>query len=102
MTRKYWPKAGHCYSEAMEVSNILASIDTEIAKLKAAKETVSALQGDRVKTTSKFSPGRPKSSTLSESKPKRKMTPDGRARIAAAQKARWANKNAGKDTAGAN
>ncbi len=94
-----WPKVGRCYSEAMDVSNILASIDAEIAKLKAAKETISALQGDQVKTTSKSGPGRPKSSTPSKLKSNRTMTPEGRARIAAAQKARWAKKNADEDTA---
>ena len=76
----------------MDVSNILASIDAEIAKLEGAKETISALQGDLVTTTLKSGPGRPKSSTPPKSKPRRNMTPEGRARIAAAQKARWAKK----------
>ena len=47
----------------MDVSNILASIDTEIAKLKAAKETISALKDDPVIATLKSGPGRPESST---------------------------------------
>jgi hypothetical protein len=67
------------------MDSIIESIDVEIARLQRAKSALSAMQTKR-------SPGRPRN-VPTEVKPKlgkRKMSAAGRARIAAAQKARWA------------
>lgn len=78
----------------MEIKKILAELDVEIARLQQAK---ALLFGEPVKR----SPGRPKATPASTVAPtkkkKRNLTPEGRARIAAAVKARWARqKKAGK------
>jgi hypothetical protein len=67
----------------MDTSQILTAIDEEIARLQQAK---SLLTG----TTTKRSPGRPPATAASAPTKKRTMSAAGRARIAAAQKARWA------------
>ena len=69
----------------MQTSQILAELDAEIARLQQAK---ALLAGETVKR----GPGRPKttSETAPTKKKKRNLTPEGRARIAAAVKARWA------------
>jgi hypothetical protein len=64
----------------VKLQSILAELDAEISRLQQAK---ALLTGETVKR----SPGRPKSTTA---KKKRNLTPEGRARIAAAVKARWA------------
>jgi hypothetical protein len=63
----------------MSVTDILSQIDAEIASLQQAR---AALTG----TATKKKPGRP----LGTGKKKRKMSPEGRARLVAAVKARWA------------
>jgi len=65
----------------MEASGILAQIDAEIAVLLKAKALL-----DR-RTVQSVKRGRPARKTTPK---KRTMSPEGRARIAAAQKARWA------------
>lgn len=76
----------------MEVSRIIAEIDAQISKLQQAR----ALLSDSVTKTSKKGPGRPKGSK--NSKPtatvprKRKLSPEGRKRIADAMKRRWAER----------
>jgi hypothetical protein len=71
----------------MNIKAIISEIDAEIANLTKVKE---ALQGTRVKR----GPGRPPSlataSPVAKKKAKRKMSAEGKARISAAQKARWA------------
>ena len=70
----------------MSTNDILALIDAEIAKLQQARALI-------VGPTAKKGPGRPKSTALSTVKPKKKkrnLSPEGRARIVAALKARWA------------
>jgi hypothetical protein len=62
--------------------DILALIDAEIASLQSAR----ALIAESGTATTKRGPGRPKGT----GKMKRNLTPEGRARIAAAVKARWA------------
>jgi len=71
-------------------TDILSLIDAEIAKLQQARALIAA--------TGKRKPGRPKSIVVSTGQPekKRNLSPEGRARIVAAQKARWAKKWAGK------
>lgn len=67
---------------AMETSAILTAIDAEIQRLQHAR---SLLSGD---TVARRGPGRPK---VSSTAPKRRqISAEGRAKIAAAQKARWA------------
>jgi hypothetical protein len=66
----------------METSTILAAIDAEIQRLQHAR---TLLSGD---TVVKRGPGRPKGSSPV---PKRRpLSPEARAKIAAAQRARWA------------
>ena len=84
----------------MEVSRIIAEIDLQISKLQQARDLLSG-------TTARVSkgPGRPKGSK--NAKPaathKRKLSPEGRKRIADAMKRRWAERRklAAKTTAAA-
>jgi uncharacterized ferritin-like protein (DUF455 family) len=69
----------------MSTTDIIALIDDEIATLKQARALIAAMGKKR--------PGRPaKSVTVPTAKPKqkRKMSPEGRARLIAAVNARWA------------
>jgi hypothetical protein len=68
----------------MTTNEIIESIQAEIARL----EQVRTLLSGRTPTPAKR--GRPFGSPAT-SKPRRKMSAEGRARIAAAQRARWAN-----------
>jgi hypothetical protein len=74
------------YNRPMDTTEVIQSIDAEIARLEKAR----ALLNGHVSTPAKR--GRPVSSKLgATAKPqRRKMSAEGRARIAAAQKARWA------------
>jgi len=67
------------------MTDILALIDVEIAHLQSARALIAGASA----TTAKRGPGRPPKS-LTALKKKRNLTPEGRARIAAAVKARWA------------
>jgi hypothetical protein len=80
----------------VEVSRIIAEIDAQIAKLQQAREL---LAGTTVSTNKGL--GRPKGSKNVKAAPvahKRKLSPEGRRRIAEAMKRRWAErrKSAGK------
>ena len=76
----------------MEVDRIIAEIDTQIAKLQQARELLSG--------TAKVGkgPGRPKGSKNAKTaarksvSTKRKLSPEGRKRIAEAMKRRWAER----------
>jgi len=85
MTKDYFTK--------MNTAEIVSQINQEIARLTAAKEL---LQG----TTAKKGPGRPRAvaatSDTKRTKKRRKLSAEGRARIAAAMKARWAKVKAKK------
>jgi hypothetical protein len=83
----------------MGVAEILAAIDREIAQLQQAR----ALLSGGAKPTAKKRPGRPKKAVAAAKKPaaaivkpagtkKRKLSPEGRKRIAEAAKKRWAAK----------
>jgi hypothetical protein len=64
-------------------TEILSLIDAEIAKLLQARALIA--------TARKRRPGRPKSVSVDiKPKQKRGMSPEGRARIAGAQRLRWA------------
>ncbi|MBB5339241.1 hypothetical protein [Tunturiibacter gelidoferens] len=79
----------------MEVSRIIAEIDAQIVKLQQAR----ALLGGTTATAKRTGPGRPKGSknaaaaTPAATAPrKRKLSPEGRKRIADAMKKRWADR----------
>jgi hypothetical protein len=79
----------------MGVSDILASIDHEIAQLQQAR----ALLSGGTPQAGKKKAGRPKKvakavapATVKPAKKKRKLSPEGRKRIVAAMKRRWAVK----------
>lgn len=80
----------------MEVSRIIAEIDAQILKLQQAR----ALLADATQPA-RTGRGRPKGSTNVSTvagKRKRKLTPEGRKRIADAMKKRWAERR--KQTSG--
>ncbi len=75
----------------MEVSSIIAEIDAQISKLQQARELLAGAAN-----VTRNGPGRPKGSknvnpSASVAK-KRKLTPEGRKRIADAMKRRWAER----------
>ena len=71
----------------MSVSRIIADIDSEIAKLQQARSLLAGIQ------TAKPGPGRPKGLKKASAKTtKRKLSPEGRKRIADAMKKRWAER----------
>ena len=79
----------------MEVSRIIAEIDAQISKLQQAR----ALLSGTTSTTRRTGPGRPKGSknvadptAAKTSTPQRKLSPEGRKRIADAMKKRWAER----------
>jgi hypothetical protein len=78
----------------LEVSRIIAEIDSQILKLQQARALLSGTTVSVVRT----GPGRPKGSknTASVAAPaaprKRKLSPEGRKRIADAMKKRWAER----------
>ena len=82
----------------MDTREIVSELDAEIARLQQAREFLIGIG-----TPAKRKPGRPagtkspsKTASLrpqkptGKSKPRRTLSPEARARIAAAQKARWA------------
>jgi len=73
----------------VEVSRIIAEIDAQISKLQQAR----ALLSDSSVNASKR-PGRPKGSKNAKAATprKRKLSPEGRKRIADAMKRRWAER----------
>jgi hypothetical protein len=75
----------------MDTQEIIAQIDFEIARLQQAKTLLSGTTAANHTAHKKL--GRPAKARLTIAAPiaaKRTMSPEGRARIAAAQKARWA------------
>jgi hypothetical protein len=69
----------------MEMTKILAELDAEIGRLQQAKALLSG-------TEIKRSPGGSKGAVTTVAKKKRNLSPEARARIAAAVKARWAKR----------
>jgi hypothetical protein len=72
----------------MNLTNVIAQIDAEISRLNQAKQALLGISTQK-------GPGRPRGASTGAKKatsvkPKRKMSAAGRARIAAAQKVRWA------------
>ncbi len=68
----------------MEITQILGAIDEQIAMLQEARDLLSG-------TPKKRGPGRPPKGAIS-TEGKRTLSPEARAKIAAAQKKRWAAK----------
>jgi hypothetical protein len=79
----------------MSIDTVIAGIDAEISRLEQARTLLAGTASPAPKKR-----GRPAGAVKAVAKPmkkKRTMSPEGRARIAAAQKARWAaQKKAGK------
>lgn len=77
----------------MEVSRIIAEIDSQIRKLQQARELLAGAE-----VIQRKGPGRPKGSkntaakTAAKGARPRKLTPEGRKRIAEAMKRRWAER----------
>jgi hypothetical protein len=72
----------------VEVSRIIAEIDSQIQKLQQARELLAGM--DRTATKG---PGRPKGSKNAASRPdKRRLSPEGRKRISETMKRRWAER----------
>ena len=75
----------------VEVNRIIAEIDAQILKLQQARALLSGTT-----TTPRTGPGRPKGSkntaSASTTARKRKLSPEGRKRIADAMKKRWAER----------
>jgi hypothetical protein len=70
----------------MDTKEIIAQIDSEIARLQEARSILSNTTG----TKAKRGPNKARLAIVPVISPKRTMSAEGRARIAAAQKARWA------------
>lgn len=75
------------------ISNIVQAIDTEISKLQQVRSLLSISNSGR--TGIKRGPGRPaKFQAAPAQGKKRHLTPEGRKRIAAAMRRRWAARRA--------
>jgi hypothetical protein len=74
----------------MDLQAIIASLDKEIARLEQARAILSTAARVKGAASIKRGPGRPKKLAAVSLTKKRVMSPEGKARIAAAQKARWA------------
>jgi hypothetical protein len=72
----------------MDTKQIIAELDTEIARLQEVKSILSAGTPTPAKTNRGHN--KAKTTPIRITAKKRSMSPEGRARIAAAQKARWA------------
>jgi hypothetical protein len=71
----------------VEVSRIIAEIDAQISKLQQARALLAGASQPARK-----GPGRPRGTAKATGKRKRKLTPEGRKRIADAMKKRWAER----------
>ncbi len=76
----------------MEVSRIIAELDAQISKLQQARALLAGATAPAART----GPGRPKGSknapAATAAPRKRKLSPEGRKRIADAMKKRWAER----------
>jgi hypothetical protein len=69
----------------MNIAALLTELDAEISRLQQARTALAALD-----IPAKRGPGRPKRSVEDATSKKRILSPEARARIAAAQRKRWA------------
>lgn len=75
----------------MNLEDMVAALGAEIGRLRQARALLSDLEA-----APSARRGRPKSAAASDqppTRPKRNLSPEARARIAAAQKARWAKRH---------
>ena len=74
-----------CYSVSVKTTEILAALDTEIARLQEARNALAGLSGAKRR-------GRHSASTLASqtTNKKRVLSAEAREKIAAAQRKRWA------------
>lgn len=73
----------------MSIDNLIAKIDTEIARLNQARDLITGTSSAVARKRGR--PAKDASTAAAKAtKKKRKLSPEGRARIAAAVKARWA------------
>jgi hypothetical protein len=89
-----WLCAWFRYNPGMALNDVLSLLDAEIERFKAARAILAA--GSMVTAAPRKAGRPPKVQPASPKVPKRKkkrnLTPEGRARIAAAAKRRWATK----------
>lgn len=82
----------------MQIADLIAAIDSEIERLQQARTLLAEADTTTETPTPKRGPGRPKGTrTNATTAPVRKprvMSAEGKARIAAAQKKRWAARKA--------
>ncbi len=98
MIKTSWFRTRASGGNSLAITEVIAQIDAEIAKLQQARALLSGAQT----TASKPGRGRPKGSKnataktsatpSAPAKSKRKLTPEGRKAIADAMKRRWAEK----------
>jgi hypothetical protein len=74
----------------MAFNDILAQIDAEIARLQQAKSLLAASQAPIAPPVRRGRPPLNSGESANSAKKKRKLSPEGRARIAEAVKRRWA------------
>jgi hypothetical protein len=79
----------------MDTTEIIAQLDTEIARLQEAK---SILSGTTITSARRGRPNKASKVGIAPLAAKRILSPEARARIAAAQKARWAKVKKAKKT----
>lgn len=81
------------YANCMDLSAILTAIDEQIATLRQVKELLSTASTTELRTEKAVAAIKAKLPESTKKTPKRTMSAEGRARIAAAQKKRWAIKH---------
>ncbi len=79
--------------DSMDLSAIVTAIDEHIATLQQVKQLLSTASATEVRTEKAVAAIRVKAPSAAKQAAKRTMSPEGRARIAAAQKKRWAAKH---------
>jgi hypothetical protein len=81
-----------CQTTIMSVENILAALDIEIETLQRARQVLTSLASGKRRKAEKFKPaGKP-----ANKRKRRKLSAEARARIAEAQRKRWAKLKASK------
>ena len=73
----------------MTTQEIISAIDGEIIKLQQVRSLLT-IYSDPTSSIAKRGPGRPKKALETQTTPKRVLSAEAKARIAAAQKKRWA------------
>lgn len=85
--------SANLYAGGMDVSAIVSAIDKQISTLQQVKELLSTASATDVRAEKAVAAMKGKAPAAPKTG-KRTMSPEGRARIAAAQKKRWAAKQA--------